>query len=67
MNKLEKKISIRGSVMCTCGGVIISYRGKVDMVYAKEPPSIRCYKCKKIYDASYVFNQRRNKKKVKIK
>lgn len=60
----NNKFSINGTILCKCGGTIISYTGKV--FYNYKTQTLKCWNCKKEYDTDFAFSKREENKIVNL-
>ena len=56
MTNIDKKMRIKGIVLCPCGGQVISNSGKI--MGGTEKGKISCWSCGKEFDMGEAFKQR---------
>lgn len=61
---IEDKLSIKGEVLCSCGGPVITNSGKVVMNY--EERKLYCWWCNRPYDLKYAYSMRKENEIVKL-
>lgn len=61
---IETQLRINGSVICSCGGVVISNTGKVMLNYKEK--KIYCWRCNKEYDWDYPYSVRKENETVQL-
>jgi len=61
---IEDKLFIQGSVICSCGGVVISNTGKV--MYNHKENKVYCWICNKEYNSDYAYSMRKENTTVQL-
>jgi len=61
---MQHQMSMKGSVICECGGQILSNSGKVMM---NGKGQVKCWECNKIYDGNDIYYVRQENKSVIFK
>lgn len=60
----EAKLRMNGSVVCSCGGNVISNTGKI--MYNHKENKVYCWLCNKEYDCDYAYSMRKENETVQL-